>query len=122
VGDSPLNWRAQQDADNDFDPAPAGSTSHAKSIRARCASAIANSGGRTPCSRAHAIRSASEWQQHDRQHCSAVAHPQAHSEHGNNSPLFVATLPVGSGTPDAVAKYIASNAAVAQRWRTEAVT
>jgi hypothetical protein len=59
----------------------------ARSNRAIFAAAIAYSGGRTLCSRAQANRSASVWQQHDRQHCSAEAHPHAQFEHGYNSSL-----------------------------------
>jgi hypothetical protein len=77
------------------------SSSQHKSIRCRRASSIANSGGRTRCSQAQSICSASVWQQHDRQHCSAELQPQGQSMQGNIWPLF-ALVPVGSGTPEAV--------------------
>ena len=59
----------------------------ARSSRATFAAAIAYTGGRTLCLRAQANRSASVWQQHDRQHCSADAQPHAQFEHGYNSSL-----------------------------------
>jgi hypothetical protein len=68
---------------------------------ARLASARAKSGGWTPFFWAQASRSASVWQQQDRQHCSAESHPQPQPEQGNNSPLFDGRLTEGSGMPAA---------------------
>jgi hypothetical protein len=92
----------------------AGSSSQHKSIPCCRASSIAYSGGRTPCSCAQSIRSASVWQQHDRQHCSAELQPQGQSMQGNISPLL-ALVPAGSGTPAAVTTYIANSTQAAQR-------
>jgi len=64
--------------------------------------AIANAGGRTPLARAHSNRSASVWQQHDRQQCSAESQPQPLDAHGYSSALLDGPRLTGSGTPAAV--------------------
>ena len=63
------------------------SAGHVTMNPAARALASANSGGRTPCRRAHATRSASVWQQHDRQQRSAESHPHFDAAQRNNSPL-----------------------------------
>jgi hypothetical protein len=70
------------------------------------ASASAKSGGFTPFFSAQARRSASVWQQQDRQHFSAESQPHPLDAQGNNSPLFEVEFKTGSGTPDATARYI----------------
>jgi hypothetical protein len=44
------------------------------------------------------------WQQQDRQHSSAVAHPQRHASQGYRSGERLATETNGNGTPTAVQK------------------
>jgi hypothetical protein len=51
------------------------------------------------------MRSASEWQQQERQHWLAVRQPQLEVSHGNSSLLFpdsLSLVPAGSGMPAAV--------------------
>jgi len=91
------------------------SASQFKSAPARFAPAIANSGGRTPCLRAHARRSASVWQQHDLQHCSAELHPQPLVMQGKGSPFFGSRFADGSGMPAAVTTNAASSKPDVQR-------
>jgi hypothetical protein len=84
----------------------------AMSIPAAFAWASANAGGTTPCWRAQAIRSASEWQQQERQHWLAVRQPQPELAQGNCSLLFPSPfffVPAGSGTPVAVTMNALSN-------------
>lgn len=92
----------------------------ASASSAELASASANAGGFTPCLRAQASRSASVWQQHDFQHCSAEVQPHLHVEQGNNSPRFARLFPVGSGTPDTVQESTITSSALPMRrafWR-----
>jgi hypothetical protein len=63
--------------------------------------ASANCGGSTPRARAQAIRSAGVWQQHERQHCSAVRQPHVRFMQGKGCEGSL-TVGTGSGTPAAV--------------------
>src|SRR5262249_8887114 len=86
-----------------------GTPSQHRSIPWRRASSTAYSGGRTPCSWAQSIRSASVWQQQERHHCSAEVQPQGQSMQGKVSPLLCDANPAGSGKPLAVTAYITSS-------------
>jgi hypothetical protein len=81
----------------------------------RRASSGANFGGVTPLRRAQASRSASEWQQHDRQHWSAVAQPHRHDSQGNRSVDRLATETSGKGMPIATHEYTTSTTPAVSR-------
>lgn len=72
---------------------------------ARRASAIAKSGGTTSFFAAQASRSASVWQQHDRQQCSAESHPQPHDSQGKRSWSCEEDRMMGNGTPAHTSRY-----------------
>jgi hypothetical protein len=68
---------------------------------------------------AQAMRSASEWQQHDRQHWSAELQPQLLAMQGNGSLAFgFCRLPKNTGTPAAVTEYASNTIAQMDRRRT----